>query len=58
MTVHTYGIVNVDIHSKVKLHKKYYAHYFYSYIYIRGAYDKFPDFVRMGTFIESTHMKL
>ena len=26
--------------------------------YIRGAYDKFPDFFRMGTFIDSTHMKL
>ena len=25
---------------------------------IRGAYDKFPDFVRMATFIDSTHMKL
>ena len=25
---------------------------------IRGAYDKFPDIFRMGTFIESTHMKL
>ena len=25
---------------------------------IRGAYDKFPDFFRMGTFIDSTHMKL
>ena len=23
---------------------------------IRGAYDKFPDFFRMGTFIDSTHM--
>ena len=22
-----------------------------------GAYDKFPDFFRMGTFIDSTHMK-
>ena len=27
-------------------------------IKIRGAYDKFPDFIRMGTFIDSTHMKL
>ena len=27
-------------------------------IYIRGAYDKFPDFFRMGTFIDSKHMKL
>ena len=25
---------------------------------IRGAYDKFLDFFRMGTFIGSTHMKL
>ena len=24
---------------------------------IRGAYDKFPDFFRMDTFIDSTHMK-
>ena len=26
--------------------------------YIRGAYDRFSDFFRMGTFIDSTHMKL
>ena len=26
--------------------------------YIRGAYDKFPDLFYMGTFIDSTHMKL
>ena len=32
--------------------------YIYIYIYIRGAYDKFPDFFRMGTFIHSTHVKL
>ena len=25
---------------------------------MRGAYDKFPDFFRMGTFIDSTHMKI
>ena len=30
----------------------------YIYIYIRGAYDNFPDFFRMGTFIDSTRMKL
>ena len=28
------------------------------YIYIWGAYDKFPDFFRMDIFIDSTHMKL
>ena len=26
--------------------------------YIRGAFNKFPDFFCMGTFIDSTHMKL
>ena len=25
---------------------------------LRGPYDKFPDFFHMGTFIDSTHMKL
>ena len=25
---------------------------------LRGAYDKFPDFFRMGTFIYGTHIKL
>ena len=25
---------------------------------IRGAFNKFPDFFRMGTFIDNTHMKL
>ena len=31
---------------------------YFSDTYIRGAYDKFPDFFRMGTFVDSTHMKL
>ena len=26
-------------------------------IYIWGSLNKFPDFFRMGTFIDSTHMK-
>ena len=26
--------------------------------YARDAYNKFPDFFRIGTFIDSTHMKL
>ena len=25
---------------------------------LRGSLNKFPDFVRMATFIDSTHMKL
>ena len=25
---------------------------------IEGSLNKFPDFFRMGTFIDSTHMKL
>ena len=31
---------------------------FILYIYIQGAHNKFPDFFRIGTFIDSTHMKL
>ena len=30
----------------------------YTHIHIRGSLNKFPDFFRMGTFIDSTHMKL
>ena len=26
--------------------------------YVLGSLNKFPDFFRMGTFIDSTHMKL
>ena len=40
---------------------EYYNNQRYYFVYInklRGAYDKFPDFFRMGTFIDSTHMKL
>ena len=32
--------------------------YIYIYIYIRGLLNKFADFIRMGTFIDSTHVKL
>ena len=30
--------------------------YIYIYIYIRGSLNKFSDFFRMGTFIDSIHM--
>ena len=30
--------------------------YIYIYVYIRGSLNKFPDFFRMGTFIDSTHI--
>ena len=30
----------------------------YIYIYIGGSLNMFPDFFRLGTFIDSTHMKL
>ena len=28
------------------------------YVCIRGSLNEFPDFFHMGTFIDSTHMKL
>ena len=44
-----------------KIHKTSISLYFYLFIYfvyIRGSLNKFPDFFRMVTFIDSTHMKL
>ena len=32
--------------------------YLYIYIYIQGSLNKFPDFFHIGTFIDSTRMKL
>ena len=32
--------------------------FIYIFSYIQGAHNKFPYFFRMGTFIDSTHMKL
>ena len=32
--------------------------FMHTHIYVRGSLNKFPDFFRMGTFIDSTHMKL
>ena len=32
--------------------------YIYIYIYIRGSLNTFPDFFRMDTFTDSSHMKL
>ena len=36
----------------------YFSLYVYIYIYMQGAHKKFPDVFRMGTFIDSIHMKL
>ena len=32
--------------------------HFWLEVYIRGSHNKFPDFFRMGTFIDSTLMKI
>ena len=32
--------------------------YTYIYLHIRGSLNKFPEFFRMGSFTDSTHMKL
>ena len=36
-----------------------FAHgYIYIYVYIQSLLNKFPDFFRMDTFIDNTHMEL
>ena len=37
---------------------KYFVYLLFSISKLRGSLNKFPDFFRMGTFIDSTHMKL
>ena len=39
---------------------KFYLYIIYEihFIMVRGSLNKFPDFFRMGTFIDSTHIKL
>ena len=44
-------------HTHTHIHTHTHTHLLI-YIYIRGSLNKFPDFFRMGTFIDSTHMKL
>ena len=42
-----------------KTYKYSYIHrYIHRFLNIQGSLNKFPDFFRMGTFIDSTHMKL
>ena len=48
-------------HTNARAHIHAHKHkhiYIYIYIYIRGSLYKFQNFFRMGTFIDSTHMKL
>ena len=35
-----------------------FCHKFVYFTEVQGSLYKFPDFFRMGTFIDSTHMKL
>ena len=45
-------------HTHVHTYKIQYIYNIDTYIYIQGSLNKFPNFFRMGTFIDSTHMKL
>ena len=51
---------NRDENSSLKNHTQNIAHQASSQKFrqIRGANDKFPDFFRIGTLIDSTYMKL
>ena len=42
----------------VRLYTHTHTHIMYVSIQIRESLNKFPDFFRTGTFIDSTHMKL
>ena len=51
----------LKLQEKIKWQHNLYIYiyiYLYIYIYIWGPLKKLPDFCHMGTFIDSTHMKL
>ena len=52
--IHLYGLFGF---SAFLIYIYIYIIYIYIYIYIRGSLNKFPDFFRMGTFIDSRHTK-
>ena len=60
--VQLYGfcIYTINEHHKSKkiFYWKWYKEWKKNCEQIRGSLNKFPDFFRMGTFIDSTHMKL
>ena len=57
LTYKSHTHTHTHTHAHTHTHTHTHTH-IYIYIYIRGAYNKFPDFFRMGTFIDSIHMKL
>ena len=61
MYIHKYTYLNISlyIYMCVYIYIYIYMHrYICIHIYIRGSLNEFPDFFRMDTFIDSTHMKL
>ena len=51
--------IYTPIYMFTNMYDPQYKHmYVYTHNHIQGAYDKFPDLFRMGTFIDSTYMKL
>ena len=61
--IYIYMCVCVCIYIHINIHIHIHAHtYIYipahTHIYLRESLNKFPDFFCVGTFIDSTHMKL
>ena len=52
------GVNHVLLMQNLFIHSVSYRMLLMHFFHIRGSLNKFPDFFRMGTFIDSTHMKL
>ena len=48
--MYKYMYIHIYVHTYIYV-------YTYMHIYIRGSLNKFPDFFRMGTFIDSIHIQ-
>ena len=55
---HTRSHTHAHTHTHTHTHIYIYIYIYIYILYIRGSLNKFPDFFRMDSFIDSTHMKL
>ena len=54
---HTHKYIYTHAYIYIYTHMCIHTHIYTQNIYVRGSLNKFPDFFRMGTFIDSTQVK-
>ena len=58
MTDAKWWVLYTNTWNYLKKSSESFKSFIYNCVYTRGSLNTFPDFFRMGTFTDSTHMKL